>query len=146
MADSRRHTFGPVVLLGLAAGVLTAVAGDRAAAKASGAAARTASSGFVTYDAHVPVATALGLVGLACRGVILVTRGRVRRAVAALAVLAGIGAVVAVVVAYSQVPDQLRDELAEDADLTAEVLAGMVPSPALSDGQRRALRALAARP
>ncbi len=112
MADGRRHTFGPVVLLGLAAGILTAVAGDRAAAKASGAAAKTASSGFVTYDAHLPVVTALGLVGLACWGVILVTRGRVRRAVAALAVLAGIGAVVAVVVAFSQVPDQLRDELA----------------------------------
>lgn len=112
LTQGRRRTFGPVVLLGLAAGILTAIAGDRAAASASGAAARTAESGFVTYDAHMPVVTALGLVGLACWGVILVTRGRVRRAVAALAVLAALGVVVAVVLAYSQVPDQLGDELA----------------------------------
>jgi uncharacterized membrane protein (TIGR02234 family) len=38
----------------------------------------------------VPLAAALGLVGLACWGVLLVTRGRVRR------LLAGLGAVVAV--------------------------------------------------
>jgi uncharacterized membrane protein (TIGR02234 family) len=67
----------------------------------------------VTYDAHLPLVTALGLVVLACWGVVLVTRGRARRAVAALGTLAGVGAVVAVAMAYSQVPDQLRDELAE---------------------------------
>ncbi len=50
---------------------------------------------------------------LACWGVVLVTRGRVRRAVAVLGVVAAAGALVAVVAAYSQVPDQLRDELAE---------------------------------
>ena len=44
-----------------------------------------------------------------------------------------------------QVFDELRDELAEDADLTADVLASSTPSPALSDGQRHALRALATR-
>jgi uncharacterized membrane protein (TIGR02234 family) len=113
VAEDRRRTFGPVVLLGLVAGVLTAVAGDRAAADASGRAARAAAGGFVTYDAHLPLVTALGLVVLACWGVLLVTRGRVRRAVAALGALASAGAVVAVVTAYTQVPDQLRDELAQ---------------------------------
>jgi uncharacterized membrane protein (TIGR02234 family) len=111
MAEGRRRTFGPVVLLGLAAGALTAVAGDRPAADASGKGASAASGGFVTYDAHLPVVTALGLVVLACWGVVLVTRGKVRRTVAALGTLASVGALVAVVLAFSQVPDQLRDEL-----------------------------------
>jgi uncharacterized membrane protein (TIGR02234 family) len=113
MPESRRRTFGPVVLLGLVAGGLVAVAGDKPAADASGRAARAAAGGLVTYDAHMPLVTALGLVVLACWGVVLVTRGRVRRAVAALGVLAGLGALVAVVAAWSAVPDQLRDDLAE---------------------------------
>lgn len=108
----RRRTFGPVVLLGLVAAGLAAVAGDKPAAAAGGKAADAASGNLaLTFDAHLPVVTALGLVVLACWGVVLVTRGRVRRAVAALAVLAGLGALAAVVVAFSQVPDQLRDEL-----------------------------------
>jgi uncharacterized membrane protein (TIGR02234 family) len=109
----RRRTFGPVVLVGLAAGVLTAVSGDQPAAEADGGRGRAATGGLVTYDAHLPLVTALGLVVLACWGVVLVTRGRVRRAVAALGALAALGAVAATVAAYSQVPDQLRDELAQ---------------------------------
>jgi uncharacterized membrane protein (TIGR02234 family) len=112
MAD-RRRTFGPVVLLGLAAGALAAVGGEKPAADARGDAARAAAGGFVTYDAHLPLVTALGLVVLACWGVVLVTRGWFRRAVAGLGAVAGVGAVVAAVVAYSQVPDQLRAELAQ---------------------------------
>jgi uncharacterized membrane protein (TIGR02234 family) len=107
MSD-RRRTFGPVVLLGLAAGGLTAVAGNQPAAEIG----RGTGSGLVTYDAHLPAVTALGLVVLASWGVVLVTRGRVRRAVAALGVAAGVGALVAVALAYSAAPDQLRDELA----------------------------------
>jgi uncharacterized membrane protein (TIGR02234 family) len=114
MADerARRRTFGPVVLLGLATGGLTAVAGDKPAADASGRAARAAAGGFVTYDAHMPLVTALGLVVLACWGVVLVTRGRVRRAVAALGTLGSAGALLAAATAYSAVPDRLREELA----------------------------------
>ncbi|WP_051552225.1 Trp biosynthesis-associated membrane protein [Nocardioides sp. URHA0020] len=112
MAESRRRTFGPVVLLGLAAGTLTAVAGEKPAVTGSGAAARAVSSRLVSFDAHLPLVTALGLVVLACWGVVLVTRGRVRRAVAVLATIAALGALVAALAAYSQVPDQFRDELA----------------------------------
>jgi uncharacterized membrane protein (TIGR02234 family) len=110
-APTRRRTFGPVVLVGLAASGLTAVAGDKPAAEVTGTGATVARSGFVTYDAHLPVVTALGLVALACWGVVLVTRGKVRRAVAALGALAGVGAVVAVATAFTDVPDRLRDEL-----------------------------------
>ena len=102
----RRRTFAPVALLGLAAAGVTAMAGNNPAAEAE------TSSAFVTYDAHLPLVTALGLVVLACWGVLLVTRGRVRRAVAVLGAVASAGALVAVVAAWSQVPDQLRDELA----------------------------------
>ncbi len=109
MAEPRR-TFGPVVLTGLATGAIAAIAGDKPAAAADTAGAGAA---LVTYDAHLPVVTALSLVVLACWGVVLVTRGRVRRAVAGLAVLAAVGAVAAVVIGFSQVPDRLRDELAQ---------------------------------
>ena len=110
---SRRRTFGPVVLLGLAAGTMTAVAGNKPAVSGSGQAARAMSSLLVSFDAHLPLVTALGLVVLACWGVVLVTRGRVRRAVALLAAVASAGALVAAVVGWGQVPDQLRDELAQ---------------------------------
>ncbi|MDF1603104.1 Trp biosynthesis-associated membrane protein [Nocardioides sp. YIM 152315] len=108
----RRRTFGPVVLLGLAAGGLTAVAGSKPAVEGDGEAARAISSRLVSFDAQLPLVTALGLVVLACWGVLLVTRGRVRRAVAALGTLAGLGALAAAIAAYAQVSDQLRDELA----------------------------------
>jgi uncharacterized membrane protein (TIGR02234 family) len=101
-----RRTFGPVVLLGLVAGGLTAMAGNNPVADAD------TTDALVTYDAHLPLATALGLVVLACWGVVLVTRGRVRRAVALLGVVASAGALAAVLAAWTQVPDQLRDELA----------------------------------
>ncbi len=106
-----RRTFGPVVLVGLAAGIATAVAGDKPAARADGQ--HDGAGALVSYDAHLPVVTALGLVVLACWGVVLVTRGRVRRAVAGLGALAALGAAAAVVAGFQQVPDQLRDELAQ---------------------------------
>lgn len=112
-ATSRRRAFGPVVLLGLAGGGLTALAGGRAAATAGGRGAQAVSSGFVSYDAHQPLVSALGLVVLACWGVVLVTRRRVRRGVAALGTLAAIGAVVSAATAWSQVADRLREELAQ---------------------------------
>lgn len=115
MADpaGRRRTFGPVVLLGLAAGAATAIGGNQPTARATGAGARAASSGLVSYDAHLPLATALGLVVLACWGVVLVTRGRVRRAVALLGAVASAGALATALAGWAQVPDQLRDELAQ---------------------------------
>lgn len=108
-----RPTFGPVVLLGLAAGGLTAIAGNQRVVDGEGRAASHMSSLALTFDGHLPLVSALGLVVLACWGVVLVTRGRVRRAVAALGVLAATAALVAVVVAYPQVTDDLREALAQ---------------------------------
>ena len=51
-----------------------------------------------------PLASAISLVLLAAWGVLLVTRGRVRRAFAVLATLAAVALVVSVVVAYVTLP------------------------------------------
>jgi uncharacterized membrane protein (TIGR02234 family) len=86
MNDRLRRTFGPTVLLGLVGSGLVALAGAKpwAAPDHSGTATLVDKTG-----GHVPLAGALGLVALACWGVVLVTRGRVRRALTVLgAVLA----------------------------------------------------------
>ncbi len=106
---TNRRTFGPVLLLGLAAGALGAVAGNKPWAQGAGRSASQVSDYAVSPDAaEMPVAAALALVVLACWGVVLVSRGRVRRAVAVLGALAALGTLVSVVVGYSSVPDALR--------------------------------------
>jgi uncharacterized membrane protein (TIGR02234 family) len=106
MADRRR--FGAVVGVGLGSAVLAAVAGRQPWAHGS------APGGFgelsATVEAgKVPAAGALSLVVLACWGVLLVTRGKVRRVVAVVAVLASFGLAATVVVGHSTAPDRVRD-------------------------------------
>ncbi|HEU4810804.1 MAG TPA: Trp biosynthesis-associated membrane protein [Nocardioides sp.] len=109
-----RRFFVPVVLLGLGAGTLAAVAGNKPWAQGSGSRASQFSALSLSGDsAEMPAAGALALVVLACWGVVLVTRGRVRRAVVGLALLASIGIVVAVVVGASSVPVGLRASYAD---------------------------------
>jgi uncharacterized membrane protein (TIGR02234 family) len=104
--DGRRRTFGPVVLAGLAAGGATAIAGNKPVMSAD------PTSPLVSYDAHLPLVSALGLVVLACWGVVLVTRRWVRRAAALLGAAASVGALGTVLLAWSQVSDRLADEVA----------------------------------
>lgn len=106
MAD--RRSFGTVVGAGLAAAVLAAVAGRQPWAHGSAPGGLGELSATVEAG-KVPAASALSLVVLACWGVLLVTRGVVRRVVAVLAVLASLGLVVAVVVGHSTAPDRVRD-------------------------------------
>lgn len=108
MAD-RRRTFGPVVLLGLAGGTLAAVGGNQQVVSGEASSA----SLQMTFDASMPLVTALALVALAAWGVLLVTRGRVRRAMAVLGTLAAAGALVAAIAAYPQVSDDLREQLGQ---------------------------------
>jgi uncharacterized membrane protein (TIGR02234 family) len=121
MADARRRTFGPVVLLGLASAGLAAVAGNRAWIEWTGESKGQNSLLTITGDdsATVPLAGALALVLLACWGVLLVTRGRVRRILAALGFAVSIGMVVTAVLGYRSATDGLRDDL---ADLGADSL------------------------
>jgi uncharacterized membrane protein (TIGR02234 family) len=102
-----RRTFGAVVGAGLASAVLAAVAGRQPWAHG------TAPGGLgelsATVEAgKVPAASALSLVVLACWGVLLVTRGLVRRVVSVLAVLASLGLAVAAVVGALTAPDHVR--------------------------------------
>jgi uncharacterized membrane protein (TIGR02234 family) len=61
--------------------------------------------------ASSPLGSALAFVVLACWGVLLVTRGRFRRLVAALAVLAGLGYAATVVWAPFTLPDHLAEQV-----------------------------------
>lgn len=88
-AEGRRW-FAPVVLLGVAATGLSALTGDKPWAAPE---ARAGSALVERSGGHVPLAGALGLVGLAVWGVLLVTRGRARRVVAGLGVLVAVGLV-----------------------------------------------------
>lgn len=109
----RRRTFGPVVLVGLASAGLTAIAAEKPAVDGGGSRGGAGSLLTLSFDGNLPLVTALALVALACWGVVLVTRGLVRRAVALLGSLAAAGALVAALAAYAQVGDQLRRELAQ---------------------------------
>ena len=113
--DRRRRTFGPVVLVGVALAGLAAVAGNRDWVGWSAARQDPTSLLTISGDdvAAVPLAGALALVLLACWGVLLVTRARVRRAVASLALLVAIAMVVTGVLGQRSATDALRADLAE---------------------------------
>ena len=115
MAEPRK-TFGQVVLLGLASGALAAVAGAQPWVSGSSGTVDTASTATATTldmsgVRESPLAAALALVVLACWGVILVTRGRVRRSVAVLGAAAALGALVTTVVAFWSLQDALTEAL-----------------------------------
>ncbi|WP_164477863.1 Trp biosynthesis-associated membrane protein [Nocardioides pantholopis] len=106
-----RRTFGPVVLLGLAGGALAAVAGNKPWAVAEDDSQSTSAMMLMFDSGEMPTATGLALVALACWGVVLVTRRRVRRVVAVLAALASAGVLVSVVVGFSSTADAVRSDL-----------------------------------
>lgn len=109
-----RRTFGPVVLLGLAASGGVALAGHKGMLalpedflKSAGLISLQGQDGTIV---EFPLAGALGLVSLACWGVLLVTRGVVRRAVAVIAALASLGVLAVVVIGgFFQVDDAAAD-------------------------------------
>lgn len=106
---SGRSSFGPVALLGLAGAALAAVAGSKPwASLDEGQSVASMAGGDV---GEMPAAGALALVVLASWGVVLVTRGVVRRGVAVLGALAAAGTLVAVVVGWSRTVDAVRDDV-----------------------------------
>ena len=117
-----RHRFVPVVLSGLATGTFAAIAGNQAwAAIDAGGEARVdaafASAASATRDASAPPVTALALVLLATWGVVLVSRGRPRRAVTWLGLVAAVGVLAFAVAAWVGAPDTLASTGAS-VDLT----------------------------
>ncbi|MCW2738427.1 Trp biosynthesis-associated membrane protein [Nocardioides sp.] len=121
MADPQRarRTFGPVVLLGLASAGLAAVAGTRTWVTGRSGSVDTSAGSAMTSALSLdvvgesPLAGALALAVLACWGVVLVTRGRVRRAVALLGLVGAVGLLVATVAEFWTLPDKLADALTE---------------------------------
>jgi hypothetical protein len=111
MAEARSGRFGSVVLAGLATAGLSSVASGKAWYSAS--IDYKLAPGVPDPDkaADMPLALALSLVVLAGWGALLVSRGRVRRAVAGVALVAAAGVVVCVAVAPFTLPDQVRDRL-----------------------------------
>jgi hypothetical protein len=93
---------GPVVVLGLVGAGLAAMAGNEAWATGRRC---TAAPGIATDS---PATTAVALALLAAWGVLLVTRGRVRRAASLLAVALAIGLVATVVLGLDAATDNLR--------------------------------------
>ena len=120
-AAARRRSFGPVVLLGLASAGLAAVAGHRSWVAADVVLVPGLATGGGTTAGEVPLAGALALVGLAAWGVLLVTRGTVRRVVAGLALAVALGMAVTAVLGFGSSVDALADELtamqAQDASV-----------------------------
>jgi uncharacterized membrane protein (TIGR02234 family) len=100
-----RRSFGPTVLAGVAGTGICALAGGKPWAVPDGQAGSTLAD---RSGGHVPLAAALGLAGLACWGVVLVTRGRVRRVVAALGTVVAVGLVATTVVGRSSALDSAR--------------------------------------
>lgn len=111
-----RSTFAPVLLFGLASGILAAVASAQPWASGSSGrvdTANTASAAATGLDVarESPLAAALALVVLACWGVILVTRGRVRRTLAMLAAVTSLALLGTALLAFFAVQDALADAL-----------------------------------
>ncbi len=129
-----RTGFGPVVLAGLASAVLAAVAGTSAWVEGTSGQLSTETAGDAAVLGNavadgigeMPLAGALSLVVLAGWGVVLVTRGRFRRTVMAVAVLAAVGLLITTVWALFTLQDSVADQLraASGADTAAVHLTG----------------------
>lgn len=129
--------FVPVVGLGLAAATLAAVAGTQPWVVDVGVGdPRPDPLGLVADAGEMPLALALALVLLACWGVLLVSRGVVRRVVAGLALIVALGLAVTVVVAYFTLPDQVAAAEMEvslpDADVFGTTISAWYVAAALS--------------
>lgn len=102
MAD---RSYAAAVTLGLAGAGLAAVAASREWASTSADSAGIQVEAAVTGADSQPLVPALALVALAAWGAVLVMRGRARRVVAGIGLLAAAGAALSAVLALSVVQD-----------------------------------------
>lgn len=108
----RRRGFFTTVVAGLASAGLTAVAANQTWATAEPEEGQLAFS-TLTEPPQVPLVLTLALVVLAAWGVLLVTRGGVRRAVAWLGAVAAAGALVTAVTGRWGLEDSLEQDFAD---------------------------------
>ena len=107
----RTRSFGATVLLGLACAALTAVAGSQEWASGSGDAAGTRVEATVSGSDAAPLVVALALAALAAWGVILVTRGQVRRVLAVVGLVAALGVLATVLLSFGSTQDAAVEAL-----------------------------------
>ena len=107
-----RTLFAPVVLLGLASAGLAAIASAKPWLGTGTSGATDASQTAIDEGAKYPLASAVSLVLLAVWGVLLVTRGVVRRVFAVLATLASVALVATLVAGHSTLPGDQSHSLA----------------------------------
>jgi uncharacterized membrane protein (TIGR02234 family) len=138
-----RRWFGPALALGLLGTGVAALSGSKPWAAPDGG---TTSALVDRTGGHVPLAGALGLVGLACWGVLLVTRGVVRRVVAWLGAVVGVGLVATAVGGRSSALDSARHATVDlgrtpaGAHTTAWWVVGLVASVVALLGSAFAVR------
>jgi uncharacterized membrane protein (TIGR02234 family) len=123
----RDRSFGPAVVAGLGGATLAAVASGRDWASARGDAAGVEVAAAVAGSDTAPLALALSLVALAAWGAVLVLRGRVRRAVAAVGALAAAGVLATVVGRFDGAQDDALEAVraaGATGDVTAASLTG----------------------
>lgn len=111
MVRPGRRTFLPTALTGAVAAGVGVLAGSRpwlAAPSRSGSEVAL----VLGRGSQVPLAVSLGLVVLAAWGVLLVTRGSVRRLAVVLGIVAAVGVLALTVRAWWSVRDVVRDDLA----------------------------------
>jgi uncharacterized membrane protein (TIGR02234 family) len=130
MPTPGRRTFLPVLLPGVGAGALAAVASAKpwaelgsAAGGALGEAVPVHAPGLESAG-QVPLASALSLVALAAWGALLVTRGRARGVLAALGLLAAVVLAGVAVAGAWTAPDGVRTTLDREFALPAGSSAG----------------------
>lgn len=111
------RTFGPTVLVGVAAAGLVATAGHKDWIAVDGS---SRNEGAITFFweshpglAQMPLAGALGLLLLASWGVVLVSRGRLRRAVAALGLVTALALAGTWLVGWSSLAENVRERLGD---------------------------------
>jgi uncharacterized membrane protein (TIGR02234 family) len=134
--------FAVTVLGGLCGAGLAAVAGTRTWATGEGDAAGLSVSAAVTGADAEPLVAALALVALASWGAVLVLRGVSRRVVSALGLLASLGALVAVVLGFTETQDDAAAALSQ-AGATGDVLVTRLTSWYYLAGAGAALSGLA---
>lgn len=109
-------SFAGVVLLGVASAALVATAGSHRWVDFT---VKPSEISLVGSDiGEVPLATALGFVLLASWGVLLVTRGQVRRVFAAIGLVATLGLAVCVVVGLVSLPGDVKDRFPSGYSVT----------------------------
>lgn len=121
-----RKSFGPVVLVGLAAAALAAVASSKAWAALDKADSNQVAA-WVGSSGQLPLASALSLAALASWGALLVARGRWRRWIALLGLAIALGSTVTAIVGYSKAPSDLRHAVASSVGTTV-----LMKSPGLT--------------